>query len=64
VLDHADAFIDFHSGAAAGACKRASITTPKRRAKFKRKSLALARAFGMPFVHENDLTGSASHYRI
>ena len=22
----------------------------------------MARAFGMPFVHENDLTGTASHY--
>jgi len=28
----------------------------------KKQSLALARAFGMPFVHENDLTGTASHY--
>ncbi|MBI3068329.1 MAG: succinylglutamate desuccinylase/aspartoacylase family protein [Betaproteobacteria bacterium] len=28
----------------------------------KRKSLEFSRAFGAPFVHENDLTGTASHY--
>jgi predicted deacylase len=28
----------------------------------KAKNLALARAFGAPFVHENEFAGSASHY--
>src|SRR3989304_1358047 len=28
----------------------------------KRKNLALARAFGAPFVHENEFAGAASHY--
>jgi len=52
----------FTQAAAAGACKRAFDYNAKASGEVKTKSLALARAFGMPFVHENDLTGSASHY--
>ncbi|HEV8518445.1 MAG TPA: M14 family metallopeptidase [Burkholderiales bacterium] len=62
VLDHADAFIDFHSGGSGGRLQARVDYNAKASGEVKTKSLALARAFGMPFVHENDLTGSASHY--
>jgi predicted deacylase len=62
VLDHADAFIDFHSGGSGGRLQARVDYNAKASDEVKKKSLALARAFGMPFVHENDLTGSASHY--
>ena len=62
VLDHADAFIDFHSGGSGGRLQARVDYNAKAPNGVKKQSLALARAFGMPFVHENDLTGTASHY--
>lgn len=62
VLDHADAFIDFHSGGSGGRLQARVDYNARADAEVKKQSLALARAFGMPFVHENDLTGTASHY--
>jgi len=62
VLDHADAFIDFHSGGSGGRLQARVDYNVKAPDDVKKQSLALARAFGMPFVHENDLTGTASHY--
>lgn len=62
VLDHADAFIDFHSGGSGGRLQARVDYNAKAPDEVKKKSLALARAFGMPFVHENDLTGTATHY--
>lgn len=62
VLDHADAFIDFHSGGSGGRLQARVDYNAKAPDGVKKQSLALARAFGMPFVHENDLTGTASHY--
>jgi hypothetical protein len=62
VLDHADAFVDFHSGGSGGRLQARVDYHAKAPDAVKQESLALARAFGMPFVHENDLTGTASHY--
>jgi predicted deacylase len=62
VLDHVDAYIDFHSGGSGGRLQARVDYNSKAGDDVKRKSLAMARAFGMPFVHENDLTGTASHY--
>ena len=62
VLDHVDAFIDFHSGGSGGRLQARVDYNAKATADVKKQSLALARAFGMPFVHENDLTGTATHY--
>ena len=62
VLDHADAFVDFHSGGSGGRLQARVDYNVKSPEDVKKQSLALARAFGMPFVHENDLTGTATHY--
>ena len=62
VLDHVDAYIDFHSGGSGGRLQARVDYNAKAGDDIKQKSLAMARAFGMPFVHENDLTGSATHY--
>ncbi len=62
VLDHVDAFIDFHSGGSGGRFQARVDYNARASADVKKQSLPLARAFGMPFVHENDLTGTATHY--
>lgn len=62
VLDHVDAFVDFHSGGSGGRLQARVDYNAKAPDEVKKQSLALARAFGMPFVHENDLTGTATHY--
>lgn len=62
VLNHVDALIDFHSGGSGGRLQARvdyNSQTPKA---LKDKNLALARAFGAPFVHENEFPGSAAHY--
>jgi predicted deacylase len=62
VLDHVDALIDFHSGGSGGRLQARVDYNAQANHDIKKQSLALARAFGMPFVHENDLTGTATHY--
>ena len=62
VLDHVDAYLDFHSGGSGGRLQARVDYNAKAGDDVKNKSLAMARAFGMPFVHENDLTGTAAHY--
>jgi predicted deacylase len=62
VIDHADAFVDFHSGGSGGRLQARVDYNAKAPDEVKRRSLQLARAFGMPFVHENDLTGTAANY--
>jgi predicted deacylase len=62
VLDHIDAYIDFHSGGSGGRLQARVDYNSKATDGIKAQSLALARAFGLPFVHENDLTGTATHY--
>jgi hypothetical protein len=62
VLDHIDAYIDFHSGGSGGRLQARVDYNSKAPDDIKAQSLALARSFGMPFTHENDLTGTATHY--
>ncbi len=62
VLNHVDALVDFHSGGSGGRLQARVDYNAKAAPKVKQRSLELARAFGMPFVHENDLTGTASAY--
>jgi uncharacterized protein len=62
VINHADAFIDFHSGGSGGRLQARADYNAKASDDMKRRSLELARAFGMPFVHENDLAGTATHH--
>ncbi len=62
VLNHIDALIDFHSGGSGGRLQARVDYNAKAPDDVKKLSLAMARAFGMPFVHENDLTGTATHY--
>lgn len=62
VINHVGALIDFHSGGSGGRLQARVDYNSKAPDEVKQRSLQLARAFGMPFVHENDLTGTASHY--
>ena len=62
VLHHVDALIDFHSGGSGGRLQARVDYNAKTPDDLKRKNLALARAFGAPFVHENEFAGAASHY--
>lgn len=62
LLDHVDAFIDIHCGGSGGRLQaradfEASLPQP-----LYDNSLALCRAFGAPFVHANNLSGTASRY--
>ena len=62
VLHHVDALIDFHSGGSGGRLQARVDYNGSTPDDLKAKNLALARAFGAPFVHENEFAGAASHY--
>jgi predicted deacylase len=62
VLHHVDALIDFHSGGSGGRLQARVDYNAKTPDELKKKNLALARAFGAPFVHENEFAGAAAHY--
>ena len=62
VLHHVDALIDFHSGGSGGRLQARVDYNTNTPDELKAKNLALARAFGAPFVHENEFAGAASHY--
>lgn len=62
VLHHVDALIDFHSGGSGGRLQARVDYNARTTDDLKRRNLALARAFGAPFVHENEFSGSAAHY--
>jgi predicted deacylase len=62
VLHHVDALIDFHSGGSGGRLQARVDYNTKTPDDLKKKNLALARAFGATFVHENEFAGSAAHY--
>jgi len=62
VLHHVDALIDFHSGGSGGRLQARVDYNAKTPGDLKQSNLALARAFGAPFVHENEFAGSAAHY--
>lgn len=62
VLHHVDTLIDFHSGGSGGRLQARVDYNTKTTDELKQKNLALARAFGATFVHENEFAGSAAHY--
>jgi len=62
VLHHVDTLIDFHSGGSGGRLQARVDYNTKTPDDLKKKNLALARAFGAPFVHENEFAGAAAHY--
>jgi predicted deacylase len=62
VLDHVDALIDFHSGGSGGRLQARVDHNIRAPAELKQANIALARAFGAPFVHENEFAGAASAY--
>ena len=62
VLHHVDTLIDFHSGGSGGRLQARVDYNARTPDDLKRINLALARAFGAPFVHENEFAGAASHY--
>jgi predicted deacylase len=62
VLHHVDTLIDFHSGGSGGRLQARVDYNARTPEDLKRRNLALARAFGAPFVHENEFAGAASHY--
>ncbi len=62
VLHHVDALIDFHSGGNGGRLQARVDYSSQAPKGLKEENLALARAFGAPFVHENEFPGSAAHY--
>jgi predicted deacylase len=62
VLHHVDALIDFHSGGNGGRLQARVDYNTKTPEALKIKNLALARAFGAPFVHENEFAGAAAQY--
>jgi uncharacterized protein len=62
VLDHIDFHCDFHAGGSGGRLQGRVDYNGKAPAELKQRCLAMARAFGQPFVHENDLSGTSAHY--
>lgn len=62
VLHHVDALIDFHSGGSGGRLQARVDYNSRAPDSLMPQNLALARAFGAPFVHENEFAGSAAHY--
>jgi predicted deacylase len=62
VIDQVDVLIDFHSGGSGGRLQARVDYNAKASGEVKSRSLALARAFGQPFVHENEFAGAAAEY--
>ena len=62
LIDHVDALIDFHSGGSGGRLQARVDYNAKAAPEIKRRSLEIARAFGQPFVHENEFAGAAAEY--
>ena len=62
VLDHIDFHCDFHAGGTGGRLQGRVDYDGKAPAEVKQRCFEMARAFGQPFVHENDLTGTSAHY--
>ncbi|MBC7779977.1 MAG: succinylglutamate desuccinylase/aspartoacylase family protein [Proteobacteria bacterium] len=62
LLDHLDFHCDFHAGGTGGRLQGRVDYHGKAPPALRDRCLAMARAFGQPFVHENDLTGTSAHY--
>lgn len=62
LLDHIDAFVDFHSGGSGGRLQNRSDFHDDLPIELRGQCLDLCRAFGAPFIHANDLNKTASSY--
>jgi len=62
LIDHVDAFVDFHSGGSGGRLQNRSDFEDDAEPQIREKCLALCRAFGAPFIHANNLSKTATAY--
>jgi len=62
LLDHVDAFIDMHCGGSGGRLQSRADLDESASGKVYEQSLKLCRAFNTPFVHANNLAGTAARY--
>jgi hypothetical protein len=62
LLDHVDAFIDMHTGGLGGRLQWRADLDPTARPEVYEVSLRLCRAFNAPFVHLDNVAGTASRY--
>jgi predicted deacylase len=60
LLDHVDAFVDFHSGGSGGRLQNRSDFHDDLPAQLRNRCLDLCRAFGAPFIHANNLSKTAT----
>lgn len=62
LLEHVDAFVDFHSGGLGGRLQNRSDFDDDLPSELRNRCLDLCRAFGAPFIHANNLAKTASSY--
>jgi uncharacterized protein len=62
VLDHIDALVDIHCGGLGGRIQNRTDLDASAQTDVYNRSLELCRAFNTPFVHSNNLAGTAAHY--
>lgn len=62
LLDHVNALIDFHAGGSGGRLQSRVDFDEKAPPEVRARSIELCRAFGVQFVHENNLAGTATRY--
>jgi predicted deacylase len=62
LLDHVDALVDIHCGGLGGRLQNRADLEASASPEVYERSLALCRAFNAPFVHANNLAGTAARY--
>jgi predicted deacylase len=62
LLDHVDAFVDFHCGGSGGRLQNRSDFEDNLNPDLRDRCLNLCRAFGAPFIHANNLAKTATSY--
>jgi uncharacterized protein len=62
LLDHVDALVDIHCGGLGGRLQNRADLDASASPEVYERSLALCRAFNAPFVHANNLAGTAARY--
>jgi len=62
LLDHVDALVDMHCGGMGGRLQSRADFDEAAKGDVYQRSLNLCRAFGVPFIHSNNLSGTAARY--
>jgi predicted deacylase len=62
LLDHVDALVDIHCGGLGGRLQNRADLDASASPQVYERSLALCRAFNAPFIHANNLAGTAARY--